>query len=215
MSEVPPAPARRVAHQFDTIEQQREADTIGMWTFLATEVMFFGGLIMCYTFARYSYPHAFEAASHRLYVGYGGTNTAILLCSSLTMALAVRAAKIGNRRAVAGFLAVTIFLGLAFLTVKGFEYHTDYVEHLIPKWRFKWDGPGKPQAEIFFWLYFTLTGLHAVHVTIGVVLLSIIGIQSWRGRIGDMPVEISGLYWHFVDIVWVFLFPLLYLVGHR
>ena len=208
----------RLAHQFETIEQQREADTIGMWMFLATEVMFFGGLIMCYTFARFTYPQVFEAASHRLYVVYGGPNTAILLCSSFSMALAVRAAKMGQRNALIAFLGLTIFLGVAFLSVKGFEYHTDYVEHLVPQVDFKWDGAGARQAEIFFWLYFMLTGLHAVHVTIGIGILATLAVMAWRGRIhdgNDMPVEISGLYWHFVDIVWVFLFPLLYLVGHR
>jgi cytochrome c oxidase subunit 3 len=203
------------AHQFVNIEQQRDADVVGMWTFLATEVMFFGGLIMCYTFARYTYPDIFEAASHRLYVHYGGPNTAILLCSSLSMALAVRAAQFGRRKAVTLFLGVTILFGLAFLVVKGFEYHTDYVEHLVPRLDFQWQGPGSGQAEIFFWLYFTLTGLHALHVTIGIGILATIAFLAHREKIGDMPVEIAGLYWHFVDIVWVFLFPLLYLVGHR
>jgi cytochrome c oxidase subunit 3 len=207
-----------VAHQFETIDQQHEADVLGMWTFLATEVMFFGGLIMCYTFARYSYPQIFEAASHHLYVAYGGTNTAILLCSSYTMALAVRAAQLGRRTAVVGFLSVTIAFGLAFLAVKGFEYHTDFVDHLVPRWDFKWDGPGAREAEIFFWLYFTLTALHALHVTIGIGILAVMALLASQGRFQagkDMPVEIAGLYWHFVDIVWVFLFPLLYLAGHR
>lgn len=204
------------AHQFDTAEQQREADVIGMWTFLATEVMFFGGLIMCYTFARFSFPQVFEEASHHLYVAYGGPNTAILLCSSFTMALAVRAAQMGRRNALVVFLLITILFGCGFLVVKGFEYRTDYKEHLVPGFNFQWEGQGAKQAEIFFWLYFTLTGLHALHVTIGMGILAVIAFLGWRGKLkGDMPVEISGLYWHFVDIVWVFLFPLLYLVGHR
>jgi cytochrome c oxidase subunit 3 len=211
-------PEAGTAHQFETLEQQRDADLLGMWTFLATEVMFFGGLIMCYTFARFSYPSAFESASHRLYVAYGGTNTAILLCSSFTMALAVRAAQMGRRKPLIGLLLATILFGLAFLTVKGFEYHTDYVEHLVPRWNFRWEGSDGRQAEIFFWLYFILTMLHALHVAIGIGILAIMAVLAWRGRIregSDIPFEISGLYWHFVDIVWVFLFPLLYLVGHR
>src|SRR5437868_2006862 len=122
-----------LAHQFSSLDQQRDADTLGMWTFLATEVLFFGGLILCYTFARFSYPQVFEAASHRLYVGYGGPNTAILLCSSFTMALAVRAAQLGRRKALVGFLIATILFGLGFLVVKGFEFHTDYVEQLVPR----------------------------------------------------------------------------------
>jgi cytochrome c oxidase subunit 3 len=211
-------PATAHAHQFETLEQQRDADTLGMWTFLATEVLFFGGLIMCYTFGRFSFPDAFEAASHHLYVAYGGPNTAILLCSSFTMALAVRAAQLGRRNALVGFLIATILFGLGFLVVKGFEYHTDYVEQLVPRWHFHWDGAEAEHAELFFWLYFVLTGLHALHVTIGVGILTVITILGWRGKItaeNHMPAEITGLYWHFVDIVWVFLFPLLYLIGHR
>jgi cytochrome c oxidase subunit 3 len=207
-----------VAHQFDTIEQQREADTLGMWTFLATEVMFFGGLILCYTFARFSYPQIFEAASHRLFISYGGVNTAILLCSSLTMALAVRAAQLDHRNSLITFLIITALLGLAFLVVKGFEYHTDYVEELVPGWHFKWEGTERRQAELFFWLYFTLTGLHALHVAIGVGILATMAVLAIRNQINSenyMPAEITGLYWHFVDIVWIFLFPLLYLSGHR
>jgi cytochrome c oxidase subunit 3 len=211
-----PIPAH--AHQFETLEQQRDADTLGMWTFLATEVLFFGGLIMCYTFGRFSFPQAFEAASHRLYVGYGGPNTAILLCSSFTMALGVGAARLGRSKATAGFLTVTALFGVCFLIVKGFEYHTDYVEQLVPRFRFHWESAQGEHAELFFWLYFVLTGLHALHVTIGVVILMIVAILSWRGRIpagNYVTAEVVGLYWHFVDIVWVFLFPLLYLIGHR
>jgi cytochrome c oxidase subunit 3 len=206
------------AHQFESLEQQRDADVTGMWTFLATEVLFFGGLILCYTFGRFSFPAAFEAASHHLYVAFGGPNTAILLCSSFTMALAVRSAQLGRRKALVGFLVVTVLFGIGFLVVKGFEYRTDYVEQLVPKWNFHWDGPDAGHVELFFWLYFVLTGLHAVHVTIGVVLLSVVAFLGWKGRItaeNHMTAEISGLYWHFVDIVWVFLFPLLYLIGHR
>jgi cytochrome c oxidase subunit 3 len=207
-----------VAHQFDTIGQQREADTLGMWAFLATEVMFFGGLIMCYTFARFSYPQVFEAASHRLFIGYGGVNTAILLSSSLTMALAVRAAQLDRRKSLITFLMITALFGLAFLVVKGFEYHADYVEELVPRWHFKWEEAQRGQAELFFWLYFTLTGLHALHVTIGVGILAAMVFLAARRRINSenyMPAEMTGLYWHLVDIVWVFLFPLLYLAGHR
>jgi len=207
-----------VEHQFDTLEQQSGARTLGMWIFLATEVMFFGGLILCYTFGRFSYPQAFEAASHRLYVGYGGPNTAILICSSLTMALAVRAAQLGRQKSLVRLLLCTISFGLGFLVVKGFEYHTDYVEHLVPGAHFQWEGGNGRQAELFFWLYFVLTGLHALHVTIGIGILSVMLTFALRGRFGPQtfqPVEITGLYWHFVDIVWVFLFPLLYLIGHR
>jgi cytochrome c oxidase subunit 3 len=212
---MPDAPT---AHQFETLEQQRDADVLGMWTFLATEVLFFGGLIMCYTFGRFHYPQVFEQASHHLYVAYGGPNTAILLCSSFTMAMAVRSAQLGRRKALVGFLIGTILFGLGFLVVKGFEYHTDYVESLVPRLRFHWEGADAGHAELFFWLYFVLTGLHALHVTIGIGILTVVAILGWRGKItakNHMTAEITGLYWHFVDIVWVFLFPLLYLIGHR
>lgn len=211
-------PESQVAPQFDTIEQQQETDKLGMWVFLATEVMFFGGLIMCYTFGRFSYPADFEAASHRLYIHYGGTNTAVLLCSSLTMALGVRAAQLGRTKALVRYLLLTIALGLTFLVIKGFEYHTDYMESLVPAFRFQWAGSGAEHAKMFFWLYFTLTGLHALHVTIGICVLGVMAWLASRGRIppsNHMRAEIAGLYWHFVDIVWVFLFPLLYLIGHR
>jgi cytochrome c oxidase subunit III len=213
-----PEPNSAHAHQFETLEQQRDADILGMWTFLATEVLFFGGLILCYTFARFSYPQVFEAASHHLYIGYGGTNTALLLCSSFTMALAVRAAQLGRRKTLVGLTLVTALFGLCFLVVKGFEYHTDYIEQLVPRWHFHWEGSHPEQAQLFFWLYFVLTGLHALHVTIGVVILVVVAVLSWRGKItaeNHMTAEVTGLYWHFVDIVWVFLFPLLYLIGHR
>src|ERR1700744_2566839 len=142
-----PEPAIAHAHQFESAEQQRDADTLGRWKFPATEVLFFGGLIMCSPFGRFSYPQAFEAASHHLYVAYGGPNTAILLCSSLTMALAVRSAQLGRRKALVGFLIATILFGFGFLVVKGFEYHTDYVEQLVPRGRFHWEGADAGHAE--------------------------------------------------------------------
>jgi cytochrome c oxidase subunit III len=210
--------ASLVAEQFDDLEQQHEADKLGMWVFLATEVLFFGGLFLSYTVYRYLYPSVFAAASRHTEVILGGANTAILLFSSTLMALAVRAAQLTRRKPLIWLLLGTAFLGIVFMVVKGVEYHKDFVDHLVPGTAFQWHEANPQAAEIFFWLYFAMTGLHAIHVTIGIVLMLLLALLAWRGKFQNgnyMPVEIAGLYWHFVDIVWVFLFPLLYLAGHR
>ncbi len=212
------APTALVAEQFDDIEQQHDAAKLGMWIFLATEVMFFGGLFLAYTIYRFIYGEAFQLASRHTAVMLGGANTAILLFSSTLMALAVRAAELGKRRPLLWLLLATAFLGVIFLGVKGFEYHKDFVDHLVPGVNFQWHEANPRGAEMFFWIYFAMTGLHAIHVTVGVVVMLTLALLAWRGRFAGgnyMPVEIAGLYWHFVDIVWIFLFPLLYLAGHR
>lgn len=138
------------------------------------------------------------------------------MTSSLTMALSVEAARGGNRKRTVWLLVMTACLGCVFLGIKGLEYTHKFQEHLVPGSGFHWTGERVPQAQLFFWLYFVATGLHGIHVLVGVGLLTVLALLSWRGRLnGFMPVEISGLYWHFVDIVWVFLFPLFYLVGIR
>jgi cytochrome c oxidase subunit 3 len=203
-----------LAEQFDDMPQQKEASTLGMWTFLATEILFFGGMFLGYLVYRHAYPHAFALASRHTIVLYGTINTAILLTSSLTMALAVHAAQKTEHQRLVRYLLVTIVLGCCFLGVKGLEYHDDLKEHLWPGAHFKEGLP--PQAQIFWFLYWAMTGLHAIHVTAGVVLLSIIARLASRRRFSDYyhtPVEISGLYWHFVDIVWIYLYPLLYLIN--
>ncbi len=205
-----------LAEQFQAPEQQEEAATLGMWVFLATEVLFFGVLFTSYLIGRLLHPDAFADASRETDVFLGTLNTAVLLTSSLSMALAVRAARLGRRRALVIFLLVTVGIGLAFLGVKGYEYYEDYHHHLIPALNFTYDGPRAAQVELFFILYFLMTGLHAIHVTLGVLTLSVMTALSARGRFSARyytPVEVTGLYWHFVDIVWVFLYPLLYLVS--
>jgi cytochrome c oxidase subunit 3 len=207
-----------VAHQFDTIEQQRDSSYVGMWIFLATEVMFLGGLFAAYSVYRYAYAGAFREASRHLYVTLGATNTAVLLCSSLTMALAVRAAQRGQRGQLVGLLIATMLLGLAFLGIKGTEYYLEYQEHLVPLrgFDFHFEGSNPRRAQLFFNFYFAMTGLHALHLLIGIGWTGVIAVLAWRKRFSagyHTPVEIAGLFWHFVDIVWVFLFPLLYLVG--
>ena len=207
-----------VAHQFDDASQQHESSVLGMWVFLATEIMFFGGLFAGYTVYRVMHPAAFEAASRHLDVVLGALNTGVLLTSSLTMALAVRCAQVGKRRGIVALLAVTMVLGVAFLGIKGLEYYQKYTDHLVPGASFSFPGPDSREAEMFFYLYFAMTGLHAIHMIAGIGVVSVIAIQAARGRFTPTyytPLEVTGLYWHFVDIIWIFLFPLLYLIGTR
>jgi cytochrome c oxidase subunit 3 len=205
-------------HHFEDMHQQREAATLGMWVFLATELLFFGGLFAAYLVYRIWYPSTFGEASRRLHLVFGATNTVILITSSLTMAMAVHASAIGKRGTLVLFLVLTMVLGGAFLGIKSIEYYHKFTEHLIPGPYFQFDGPDPLHAQIFFSLYFALTGLHALHMIIGLGLLTVMLIMALRGRFTpawDTPVEVSGLYWHFVDIVWIFLFPLLYLIDRH
>ena len=223
------APSGALKEQFDDLEQQHEASSLGMWVFLSTEVMFFGGLFAAYTFFRNLYYPGFVAGSHLLEVRFGATNTAVLIGSSLSMALAVRAAQTGKRRALILYLLCTIALGLAFLGIKFyFEWYHDYLEGIVPGIHFA-PSPehlapwaqlqvSPRQVELFMYFYFTMTGVHALHMVVGVGILSVLVIMAYQGKFGPdrfNPVEMSGLYWHFVDIIWIFLFPLLYLLGGR
>jgi cytochrome c oxidase subunit 3 len=203
------------AHQFDDYEQQQQAATLGMWVFLVTEILFFGGMFLGYIVYRSMYPAAFAQASSRLEVVLGTLNTGILLCSSLTMAVAVHEVRTGNRRAAAVFLLMTMALGAGFLGIKSYEYYQKYEEGLIPGANFVWEGGEPGHASIYYLFYFTMTGMHALHMVIGIGMLAVLLVLTLRGKVNSMyysPVELGGLYWHFVDIVWVFLFPLLYLI---
>ncbi len=220
-----------VAHHFDDAEQQHEAAVLGMWSFLATEVLFFGGLFTSYVVYRTIHRVPFTLASHHMNVWLGGLNTGVLLVSSLLVALAVRDAQLGNARNVVRYLLGTIVLGLCFLGIKAVEWRTDWHEHLVPFFG-NFVLPTKDlnsmlalgvenethalgMFRMFFVLYFFMTGLHALHLIIGVVIWSIASWRIWKrreqGGYSNM-VEVIGLYWHFVDIVWVFLYPLLYLI---
>ena len=207
-----------VAEQFDDLEQQHSAAQLGMWIFLATEVLFFGGLFLAYTVFRSLYPRDFAAASHHTEVLIGGINTAILLFSSTLMALAVRASELRSQKRLIWLLLGTAFFGILFMVLKGIEYRKDWIDQLVPVLNFQWHEPNPGHAQIFFWLYFAMTGLHAIHVTVGIFVMLILALLARSGEFTAghyTPVEIAGLYWHFVDIVWIFLFPLLYLAGHR
>jgi cytochrome c oxidase subunit 3 len=235
------AQAEVLQHHFRDLEQQKDASSLGMWVFLVTEILFFGGMFLVYTVHRYLYYDAFLAGSHHLDWKLGAFNTAVLICSSLTMAMAVHAAAMGERRAIVAYLALTMLLGLVFLGVKFVEYrqkiapcfadpHEEAARGerphegcLMPGERF--DAleirvrPGdEGHVQLYYSLYFGMTGLHATHMIIGIPILGLLAILARRGRFGPSyhtPVELLGLYWHFVDIVWIFLFPLLYLVGHH
>jgi cytochrome c oxidase subunit III len=209
------------AHQFEDMDQQRDAGNFGMWVFLATEVLFFGGLFMGYTVYRAHFPAAFAEGSRHLNIHYGASNTAILIASSLTMALAIHSAQVGKRKPQVYFLILTIILGALFLFLKfNYEWTADYREGLIPGFGFRVN-PDWPQAssvQLFFCFYFFMTGLHALHMIVGIGILVVLTVMAARGRFNEhyyAPLENCGLYWHFVDIVWIFLFPLLYLAGGR
>jgi cytochrome c oxidase subunit 3 len=204
------------------MEQQKESATLGMWIFLATEILFFGGLFLTYTINRHTYPDIFAECSKSLDLKLGGFNTVVLIASSLTMAMSVWSAQVGKKKLVTLFLTLTLLLGCVFLGVKAVEYHAKYVEHHIPGLSFEFE-PGSDvatnaHAQLFFSLYFGMTGLHATHMVVGAGLLIWLIKESLKGRFTpeyNTPVENIGLYWHFVDIVWIYLFPLLYLIDRH
>jgi cytochrome c oxidase subunit 3 len=235
-----------VSPQFEDRFQQKESSTLGMWTFLATEVLFFGGLFASYTIYRHQWPNAFRQGSLDLKWYMGGVNTAVLLISSFCMAMAVNAAAVGSNAKIIRYLILTIVVGAVFLAIKGTEYYIEYKEHLIPGLNFTLDKPSeeevgpvvrgfdkfdkwfnkisppveeaarRPQNEKLFMLfYFIMTAIHATHMLIGIAIMLVLIFMAKRGLFSAKyhnPVEMFGLYWHFVDIVWVFLFPTLYLL---
>jgi cytochrome c oxidase subunit III len=214
-----PAEELHLKHHFATPAQQMDADTLGMWTFLITEVLFFGGMFAAYAVYRNLYFPAFASTSKFMNVPLGATNTAVLICSSLTMAMAVRSAQLSQRKALIRFLILTMFFGAVFLGVKAFEYHEKWVEHLVPGFGFQYEETQfERNAQILFFLYFCMTGMHAIHMIVGFGLLTYLVVKARKNAFTEhyfAPVEMIGLYWHFVDVVWIFLFPMLYLIGGR
>jgi cytochrome c oxidase subunit III len=215
--------AASLQHHFTDFKQQKESVVLGMWSFLVQEVMFFGGLFATYVVYRSQYPDAFHEGAMQLSSVLGGVNTIVLICSSLTMAMAVHSASKGNKGGIAFWLILTIIFGSIFLGVKVVEYKEKFDHGFIPgiadhglKINHETHQPRPTGFAIYFALYFAMTGLHAIHMIIGIPILAIIAINGLRGKYGPeyyTPVEMTGLYWHFVDIVWIFLFPLLYLIG--
>jgi cytochrome c oxidase subunit III len=235
-------------HHFADVEQQRNAASLGMWWFLGTEIMFFGGMFCGYLIYRRWYFPEFAAASRSLSLGIGTFNTTVLICSSLTVAMSVRAAQLGNRKLQVKMLLLTLLFGLSFIGIKGIEWHEKYTEHHIPTFDYNvisgegslikgnehllgidqvQNDPVKLRAreaeiqqhtKIFYSLYFALTGMHAIHMIVGVGIFICITWMAHKGRFTPeyhTPLEIAGLYWHFVDIVWIYLFPLLYLIDRK
>ncbi len=205
-----------LAHHFDDIVQQRESVSLGMWVFLLTEIMFFGGIFFSYTIYRYLHPQMFHDMSHHLDVQLGTLNTGILLTSSLTMALAVNAAQRGLKKRLTFLLGVTMSAGIAFLVIKYFEYAHKFHVGSVPGKLWHFDTPYGNEAQLFYSLYFGATGLHGFHVLIGVGILAWFTVQAARGAYPKeryQRVEMVGLYWHFVDLIWIYVFPLFYLIG--
>jgi cytochrome c oxidase subunit 3 len=209
------------AEQFEDTQQQSLAATLGMWTFLATEVLFFGVLFTGFYMYRMRWPDAFADGAKDLKWYLGGINTAVLLGSSYFVALAVEAARSGDRRRIVRNLLIAIALGVIFIGIKFTEYGIEYHDHLVPSLNFSSVSPeGQPRAtqeQIFMTYYFVMTGFHALHMIVGLCVLAVIAFFARRGKFSAAyhnPVEIAGLYWHFVDLVWVFVFPTLYLLRH-
>jgi len=213
-----PGAPPELRHHFGSLTAQKEASSLGMWIFLATEVLFFGGMFTAYAIYRSTYRTAFEGASNLLDIRLGAVNTGVLILSSLTMALAVWAASHGMKNRIVAFLAATMLLGTVFLGIKVVEYAEKFERHEVPGPHFVVPHGLPRQSEMFFSLYFCMTGLHALHMIVGIGLLSWLVAKARRGAFTaryNTPVEMVGLYWHFVDIVWIFLFPLLYLLGRH
>jgi cytochrome c oxidase subunit III len=204
-----------LAHHYDDIETQNHAVRLGMWMFLGTEVLLFAGLFLGYTVYRWLYPGAFQEGSSHLDLMMGGINTVVLITSSLTVALGYHAIKQGQTKKCVALLAFTIACAAAFLVIKAFEYQHKFHDGLLPgKWfsNTEFQSPG---GNIFFTVYFLTTGLHAFHVIVGMSLLAWLLVRVRQGKYGpayNVPVELGGLYWHLVDLIWIFLFPLLYLI---
>jgi cytochrome c oxidase subunit III len=201
---------------YRTLTQQREAAELGMWLFLATELMFFGGLFAAYTFYRIVYTAGFAEGSRHLELAFGATNTVVLIVSSLTMVLGVRYAQLGERRRMVWCLLATAALGILFMAIKGVEYYQHFLDGTVPRLAWNYNGPYPNQVELFFLAYFGLTLLHSVHLIIGIAIVLLAALIAGRRPLtpkNQNGIEMIGLYWHFVDMVWIFLLPLLYLVG--
>jgi cytochrome c oxidase subunit III len=202
--------------QYATLSQQGETAQLGMWVFIATETLFFGALIFTYFIYRNAYPKEIAEAAKDSVLWCGSVNIGLLLTSSLTMVLAIDAAADGRRRSLRNWLRATALLGVAFICIKGFEWYLDFSHHDVPSVNFIMKPQEAPAGELFWIFYFVATGLHALHLTIGIGLIF---YMLWRVRRGDLtpayyaPLEVVGLYWSFVDTVWIFLYPTIYLVG--
>jgi cytochrome c oxidase subunit III len=205
------------AHQFETVGQQRHAATLGIWAWLITELLLFSALFLVALVVRLQHPEATIAAARHLKFWVGAVNTAVLICSSLTMSMAIAFSRLGWQRAMVRAMLATSALGLLFLALKGYEYGADYAEHMMPFLR---GAPfalaEAPAARLFVNLYYVTTGLHALHLITGILLL--LGMTWMAAKEGFLArhqnwIEVYGLYWHFIDLIWILAFPILYVVN--
>lgn len=215
-SAVEPSTILELREQYSTPEQQRDTASVGMWVFLITEVMLFGGLFTAYTVYRILFPHDFDIGSSEMETTLGAINTAVLICSSFTMALAVYSAEIGKEKLLMLFLVLTMVIGMLFLGIKFTEYYDHWRDHKVPGFWFEQTVGNTAHVQMFFVFYFIMTGLHAVHMIIGISILSVLLFRAVLGQFTagyHTPIDLGGLYWHFIDIVWVFLYAIFYIPG--
>jgi cytochrome c oxidase subunit 3 len=207
----------RVEEHFNSAEQQRETAKLGMWAFLATELLLFSGLFLSALVIRVMHPESVTDAALHLKYWIGATNTAVLICSSFTMSIAIELSRMGRQRWMVRFMVMTAGLGVLFMLLKGFEYLEDYREHMMPfLTNYRYDLVGDPASRLFIDLYFITTGLHALHLTIGICVMLVMSfLASREGFLENHSnrIEIVGLYWHFIDLIWMIVFPTLYLLN--
>ncbi len=207
--------ASHVQHHFVDSDQQFDAAKFGMWIFLVTEILFFGGLFAAYIVYRAWYPELFTLASTELNTLWGGVNTLVLIGSSLTVAMAIKSAQLNQKKNIIINLGITIALALVFMVIKYFEYTHKFEIGIFPGEFYTFEGIDHPKANIFFSLYYLMTGLHGIHVLVGIGLMIWLVKKATNNAFNSeyyTPLEITGLYWHLVDIIWIFLFPLFYLI---
>lgn len=215
---MPSAESLALREQYSTPQQQRETSTVGMWVFLATEVMFFGGLFAAFAVYRMYYTQGFLEGSHGMTLVIGSINTAVLFTSSLTMSLAIHSISQGKQARTYWLLLVTAFIGMVFLALKFTEYFLHYQDRKAPGIWFESSSPHPGHEELFYVFYFVMTGLHVVHLSIGIGLVAVLAVRTALGRFNAFyhtAIDIAGLYWHFVDIIWIFLFTIFYVPGFR
>jgi cytochrome c oxidase subunit 3 len=204
-----------LAHHFQDLKRQQHANRLGMWLFLGTEILLFGALFVGYSLYRHLFGPAFAAASHHLSKTLGTVDTFVLITSSFTMAMSIHWAHVGRHKTAALALVATIAFGLGFLVIHSYEYYHDIMEGALPGRYFHVHDLHAPGASMFFTLYYIMTGLHSLHVLIGAAVLGVLTVKTWRGAYTaeyDVPLEMGGMYWHLVDLIWIFLYPLLYLI---
>jgi len=217
MSSQQPAYKHRVGHHFANFDQEFSANKFGFWLFMATEILMFGGLFVAFVVFQHWHPEMFHEAHKHLDRTLGATNTLVLIASSFSMAMAVRATQMNNRKAAIGLLVFTLLCATTFMVIKYFEYSAKFAHGLLPGTFYTPHGPEMPaQGNLFFGLYFMMTGLHGIHVLAGMIVIAWILVWTIKGRFSSnwyTPVELVGIYWHLVDLVWIYLFPLFYLIG--